>query len=257
MVDAGSSGSRVYLYNWVCYDNSEHNLSLKSNLEITGSLLPDVKPMVNHTTNEFLGKKVEPGLSEQAPEKAFGYIKELLDYAADNIPSDSHNVTSLYILGTAGMRLLPQNKQTAIYDALKVEIRQNYPYEWNDDDIETISGQDEALYRWVALNYALGNIQEPANGNTVASADMGGASMQLAFQINTQEEKILKQSQSVSEPSIETNVTLGNRTYQMFLASWLGYGGNTAFDRWDIEICHSERAFKFLSTSKWFEISNK
>ena len=40
VVDAGSSGSRIYLYQWVCTDNSNHDLSLASNLKITGDTLP-------------------------------------------------------------------------------------------------------------------------------------------------------------------------------------------------------------------------
>ena len=195
--------------------------------------MPDIEPMIDQTTGKFLKKKIEPGLSEQSPEGAFDYMKQLLDYAGEKIPSEGHNVTSLYILGTAGMRLLPDETEEAIYKALREGIRKNYLYDFEDDDIETIDGQEEALYRWVALNFALGNVQDPAGRTTDASAELGGASMQLAFEMNVEEMEILRRSESVGgAPSIEANVTLGDRTYQMYLASWLGYGANTAFARY-------------------------
>lgn len=50
------------------------------------------------------------GISSLAdfPEKVDGYVKNLLDYAAKHIPASKHHETPLYILATAGMRMLPQ-----------------------------------------------------------------------------------------------------------------------------------------------------
>lgn len=50
------------------------------------------------------------GISELAktPEKASDYIYPLLSFAAQHIPKNKHQETPLYILCTAGMRILPE-----------------------------------------------------------------------------------------------------------------------------------------------------
>lgn len=44
----------------------------------------------------------------QTPEKASDYIYPLLSFAAQHIPKNKHIETPLYILCTAGMRILPE-----------------------------------------------------------------------------------------------------------------------------------------------------
>ena len=49
------------------------------------------------------------GLSEfrDRPSDASDYIRPLLDYAAEQIPAEKHSQTPLYIMATAGLRMLP------------------------------------------------------------------------------------------------------------------------------------------------------
>jgi len=49
------------------------------------------------------------GISSLAhtPEKASSYLQPLLSFAAAHVPRAKHKETPLYILCTAGMRLLP------------------------------------------------------------------------------------------------------------------------------------------------------
>ena len=51
---------------------------------------------------------IPAGLSSMrlTPERSGEYLRPLLDYAASHIPADKHRETSLYIMATAGMRLL-------------------------------------------------------------------------------------------------------------------------------------------------------
>ena len=65
------------------------------------------------------------GISELAktPEKASNYIYPLLSFAAEHIPKNKHQETPLYILCTAGMRILPERYSYNIirskYDCMK------------------------------------------------------------------------------------------------------------------------------------------
>lgn len=43
-----------------------------------------------------------------APEQATPYLRPLLRFAAAHVPAQKHKETPLYILCTAGMRLLPE-----------------------------------------------------------------------------------------------------------------------------------------------------
>ena len=72
-MDAGSSGTRAYLYTWPNHSGDKHEL-----LQIK-PLKKDGEPMV---------QKASPGLSSLAetPEKAFLYMQPLLQFASDNIP---------------------------------------------------------------------------------------------------------------------------------------------------------------------------
>lgn len=51
-----------------------------------------------------------PGISEFAssPDKVSDYISPLLSFAAEHVPRSKHKETPLYILCTAGMRILPE-----------------------------------------------------------------------------------------------------------------------------------------------------
>ena len=114
MVDAGSSGSRAYLYHW-----PEEN---------TSDLLK-IRPLTD-AKNEPLVKSVSPGLSSfgEKPEEAFDYIQPLLQFAAEWIPDEYHKETPLYILATAGMRLIDHEKQTAILTNVRLGISKNYQF---------------------------------------------------------------------------------------------------------------------------------
>ena len=63
------------------------------------------------------------GISTYAenPSGASTYLKPLLDYAVHHIPEEKHKETPLYIMATAGLRMLPERFVTK-YMALDVEL---------------------------------------------------------------------------------------------------------------------------------------
>jgi len=93
VVDAGSTGSRAYIY---------HN---------------DVD---NGKISEYPGSRVKPGLSTFVGHgtNVTQYFWPLFESAANLIPDDHHSTTHCYIMATAGMRLLDKHDQDRIFDAL-------------------------------------------------------------------------------------------------------------------------------------------
>ena len=90
VVDAGSSGSRCFLYHWPDPSGAPDEL-----LKITPLRDDKGEPLVQAAT---------PGISSfgPKPEEAFEHIKPLMQFAAEHIPSEQHKETPLFILATAG-----------------------------------------------------------------------------------------------------------------------------------------------------------
>jgi hypothetical protein len=186
VVDAGSSSSKVQLYRWPPHTGNP------------ASLL-NIQPI----SDEYgfpLRKKVEPGIAtyRENPEEAYQSLVSLLDFAQSHIPEQKWSQTSLYVLCTAGMRFLEEEDQAVILGHLAQSVSLNYPFHIPQDGIQVISGQMEGVYSWLTINYLLNRFDpehhhfnpEKASGDgggvavgTVGSLDMGGASMQIAFEV--------------------------------------------------------------------------
>ncbi|KGP63540.1 multidrug DMT transporter permease [Legionella norrlandica] len=157
VIDAGSTGSRLHIYSYDLDDN-------KTPIHI----------------NEIWNKKIKPGFATIEPNSSTidAYLTTLLaDAPTEHIP--------VYFYATAGMRLLPQSKQKKYYDELEQWFKQQS--QWQLVEAKTITGNDEALFDWLAVNYKLGTLQSKQN-QSVGVMDMGGASVQIVFPIQKNEE---------------------------------------------------------------------
>src|SRR3990167_2918578 len=195
IVDAGSSGSRLHIFE---YNN-------------TAKRVPVIKDIFSEAT--------KPGLSSFAehPEDASSSLKKLLDDATQALQQQQINphAVTINILATAGMRLLPEYKQTAIYTNVINYLKNNYAFIIGE--VTTINGKTEGLYGWLDINYLLGNFA--THQATMGSLDMGGASTQIAF---ATEDNI--------KPEDRLFVTIANQHYQVFSKSFLGLGQDQARD---------------------------
>lgn len=106
-------------------------------------------------------RKESPGLSAYAdhPTRAFDSVQKLLQFAAEHIPASLHSRTPVYVLATAGLRLVPEEKRNAILAAVRAGLRAQYDkggflFE-SDEQADVITGEQEGLYGWLALNYVL------------------------------------------------------------------------------------------------------
>lgn len=218
VMDCGSSGSRVYLYKWPQTVGEGDMLNID---EVTDDRR---NPLV---------EKIEPGLSscKDDPLSAFAYLKPLLEFAVKHIPEDVHQETQLFILATAGMRMVPTVAREAILQNLQTQIPLHYKFLLPQENVKVISGKEEGIFSWITLNYLLGRLQNrgiPTAG-TVGSLDMGGGSMQVAFQVDSEEATFYEDRVTMVDLSCGENTY---HKYELFVTTYLGFGANEARKRY-------------------------
>ncbi|WVF65431.1 hypothetical protein IAT40_000158 [Kwoniella sp. CBS 6097] len=199
-------------------------------------------------------KRVEPGISTVSPDDIPTYLSPLLSHALRHIPPSQHSSTPIYILATAGMRLLPPEESNAILQSSCDLIRNDYPFRVDGpssagpcgDSIRVISGEEEGMWGWVAVNYLMDGFDPPPHSSTDSVTpvdvnhhsptfgflDMGGASTQLAFSPSPSE--LLKSGYPKDELGTVSLRLLSGEVVEwpVFVASWLGFGTNRARERY-------------------------
>ena len=80
------------------------------------------------------------------PRNASGSLAPLLRFAAHHVPRNKHRETPLYILATAGMRLLPKKKQIAVMQNIKTGIPKLTDFYFTPSQAEVITGKQEGFY---------------------------------------------------------------------------------------------------------------
>ncbi|GMT35565.1 hypothetical protein PFISCL1PPCAC_26862 [Pristionchus fissidentatus] len=244
IIDAGSTGSRLFLYNWRATSSDE---------------LIDIKPTLDEHNNPVV-RKVFPGLSTFAdkPNHAADYIKPLLDYAIEYVPPANRPYTPVFILATAGMRLVPTDQQKAILTDLHTRLPKLTEMQIMKEHIRVIEGKWEGIYSWIAVNYILGKFTSshsnpPQTSSTISDVstattvtpqrqpavgmiDMGGASVQIAFEMPANE--------TFRSENVE-NINLGCKDddptfkYQLYVTTFLGYGVNEGLRRYEQSLSDS------------------
>ncbi|KAI5285500.1 Golgi apyrase, partial [Ascosphaera aggregata] len=230
VLDAGSSGTRAHIYRWLDHKFAQNNAgdaALRS--------LPAI-----HTKRKWT-KKIRPGISSfaQNPDKVGSdHLQELLAHISNVVPSEAIHDTPIFILATAGMRLLPYDDQKALLDNICSYVRSKSDLYLPDcsRSVQIIDGSTEGLYGWLATNYLLGsfNAIEPhrngsAGGHTYGFLDMGGASAQIAFEPTAAEAE--KDPDDLTLLRLRT-LDGASLEHRVFTTSWLGYGVHQARDRY-------------------------
>ena len=242
IIDCGSSGSRVFVYYWPPHTGGKHEL-----LQIQQMVDLDGTPV---------RKKIKPGISSFAdnPQNASSSLRSLLDFASHHVPHAKHHETPLYILATAGMRLVALEKQKAIMKNIINNVPLMSNFYFTESHAEVITGKQEGIYLWIATNYILGRFDHthdvsttPASSvsyvvrkQTVGTIEIGGASLQIAYEV--------PENRSVS-PDLSARINLGCDThqttheYQIYVTTFLGYGTDRARRRYVQKIAneHSDK----------------
>lgn len=208
IIDAGSSGSRLYVYDVNKKDYKIEVLYPKQgDKALSGealSLVPNdpvkIKNFLINMTTEYKKKRGSQ---------------------ASKTPID------LYILATAGMRLKDQQEANSFYTQMPDSTQVFNGFRLKK--AMTISGQYEGFYAWMAANYrnkTLGiNPSSPQKeltytGTPYGILEIGGASMQIAFA-----------AQPLFSPNPDT--LLSRRGYShIYSKSYLGGGVNEIHDKY-------------------------
>ena len=151
VVDAGSTGSRLHIYS---YDLDSSN-----------------NPVAIH---EQWSKKIKPGLATTAP--SLSAVNSYLNNLFNGAPKLTIPV---YFYATAGMRLVPETKQQLYFQALQQWFESQT--QWQLVEAKTITGSEEGILGWLAVNYNLGNFS--FDNSLVNVMDVGGASVQVTLPV--------------------------------------------------------------------------
>jgi len=229
ILDAGSSGTRVHVYRWL---NSAKAIEKADSVKLHS--LPALRTKSDWTL------KIKPGVStfgDHPADVGVDHLQKLLDHALDVVPEDQVEDTPLFLMATAGVRLLEPMKQSALLGEICSYAQTYTKFSLPDCGlhIQVIPGETEGLYGWIAANYLLGGFDAPTEHNhgkghhTYGFLDMGGASAQIAFAPNATEAekhandlKLLRMRTLDGKPS----------EYKVFTTTWLGFGVNQARERY-------------------------
>jgi len=160
---------------------------------------------------------------------------------------------------TAGMRLLSSQAQKQIYDSLFVGLNQDegdggfaFGNTMERESVGTLEGHLEAFYGVMAANYLegiidvnlrltddVGNGWRSSDEGPLGALDMGGASMQIGYLIDSKDDGTADRNSSSIKCAGDRN-TLCEKEF--FSKSYLSYGANEARKRlWDQLIIDSQR----------------
>lgn len=251
LVDAGSSGSRMQVYSW---KDPRIARTEKEQAGESVKVLPTVEKGTSDTSGRDWQLKVEPGLSSFAdhPADLPAYLGPLFSHAMHTIPPSSLADTPVYVMATAGMRLLPPHKQDAILEHTCQYIQNNTPFRMGvggcRDHVQIITGEEEGLLGWIAINYlmdgfhhqpsrldhdeSVSDVDVTQGQSTFGFLDMGGASTQIAFEPSNQAQ-LAKPSSIDDLTPVKLRMLDGSDVeHNVFVTTFLGYGTNKARERY-------------------------
>jgi Golgi apyrase len=165
------------------------------------------------------------------------HLAELLDHAKGIIPAEDAKDTPIFLLATAGMRLLGNLERQLLLDQICSYARHNSDFLLPDcgAHIQVIPGVTEGLYGWIATNYLMGAFDSPEKHdhgkghNTYGFLDMGGASAQIAFAPNATETE--KHADDLKLLRLR-NIDGSTQEHRVFVTSWLEFGVHEARRRY-------------------------
>ena len=191
-IDAGSSGSRIYLYRWPV--EAVHQQQQSDDEDDDDD---DGGEALAHTSSSSTFIKVErraifnqertPGISHDGG-LGIQVVQELAALAKAALPPDvDPKYVPIYLGATAGMRIIDTtstHEADATMAALRRVLHQS-GFLFRDTWARTISGEEEGVYAWLVANYLKHNGNLPMPTSAYGALDLGGASTQISFLVSS------------------------------------------------------------------------
>lgn len=217
VIDAGSHGSRVNIFHWDSRVYDPHN-------PLTGPVsVPQLAVL----------RVYSPGVGEafESPEQGQKQLLQMIRdasaaLAALGVEASRWFQVPIYLKATAGMRTMSQERRDAIMELVRQTLRDKRlnPFHFKDDFARVISGEEEGVYGWVAVNSARNSLGAPPE-ETLGALDMGGSSAQITF--SPFYTSILEDFNALH---------LGNTSLRLYSHSFLGYGWADALARVNLRL---------------------
>eukprot|EP00527_Entomoneis_sp_CCMP2396_P001623 CAMPEP_0198145860 /NCGR_PEP_ID=MMETSP1443-20131203/25831_1 /TAXON_ID=186043 /ORGANISM="Entomoneis sp., Strain CCMP2396" /LENGTH=513 /DNA_ID=CAMNT_0043809613 /DNA_START=495 /DNA_END=2036 /DNA_ORIENTATION=- len=236
IIDGGSTGSRLHIFEFVTKATGVECLrrgSARANGPLSGfARLPD---------------EIHQPVDKEA---VADHLISAFTHAAKTIPAAYHSNTRVWYAATAGMRLLIDSEQQAIYDAVYQGLLDRPEFVFRAiqrDDIGTLSGELEGFYGAVAANYLKGTINadleldrmnsssnRDVHSGPIGALDMGGASTQIVFlprkDASSDEQTCVNEAAACSREPRQQRM----QGSDFFSTSYLSYGADQFRERlWD------------------------
>ena len=194
-------------------------------LPMTNSGLPEVS-----LTERTL--KVGPGLSSFAKEPAGAgpALADLIAFARKEVPEEDWARTPIFLLATAGLRMLRAEDQEAILASCRVFLHSQSPFRFRDEWARVLPGDNEGIYGWVAANYAAGALGPLSRGDAsrlLGVVELGGASAQVTMLVPPRKPGVPPPSGGAPAAPI-VPLKVGSLDVDLFTHSWLGFGQEAA-----------------------------
>lgn len=128
------------------------------------------------TTNSRWTDKYLPGLDYMAEyqdddvlkEKLFEYLTPLVEFAKEILLAKRKQWKTfpIYLKATGGLRTLPQAQRVRIMKEVRKFFNNvtHNPFSFEDERARVISGEEEAIYGWTAVNFIKGTLIEQSRG---------------------------------------------------------------------------------------------
>jgi len=192
MIDAGSTGSRLHLYEWEPRVLGSHREVLEA---VSGRKLTFPESTSRWTDRLQPGIATFASLSDddQLVKAVREYLSPLLDFAKTVLREKKESFYSypIYLRATAGMRTLEKKDRFRVLEAIRsiFSDRTFCPFYFEHEYARILSGEEEAVFGWAGINFAMGNLLQESEGAgsvvnpklTYGALDMGGASTQISF----------------------------------------------------------------------------
>ena len=234
MYDAGSSGTRLYIYerqgdSWIQHKGPETSALADPVRRNRGKSAEDIDPVTTEIVDSLDGISKDGPMKRGKPKwKAFDWKNRC-------------NVRSATVFATAGMRLAEQENSAdsivlwkKLSNKLQAKVGTSVPVV-----TRTMTGYEEGLYAWLS-------VRAYREDNAFGIAEMGGVSAQIAFPCD---------SCNTEDPAVMTIMVAG-KPVKMYSYSFLGlgqdeapkilgmapscyYGAGTIDEQWDVKACSS------------------